>query len=237
MAIERTTPLASVSEVGDWVKAVGGAALDDRVGRVAAIESRSSNRLRVAARSPMLTPRILEPEREPGTDSARLISQGGQAEGRPSQIAARTPVLAQPAEGERSRLARALNVRLLASVGVVGIALGGLTFALTRRPVDNPSQASAAAPSTRASAESSVPGDSSRVPAAIRVEPQVAIALRPPEVEISPELSSSKPTPIRRAPMPVSRSSHPAAASKRVTCDPPFVIDAQGIRRIKPGCI
>jgi len=243
-AIERTTPLASVSEVADWVKAVGGAALDDRVARVAAIESRSSNRLRVAARSPMLTPRIFEPEGEPGTDSARLVVPGEQADGRQSLIVERTPVLAQPTEREPGRQARLLNIKLLAGVGVLGLTLAGLLFALTRRPAENPSQANAAEPSTRASVERSVPGDSSRVPMAARAEPQVAPGLLPPEVEISPLSSSSKPTPVRRAPVPVSRapvpvprSSSAAAASKRAACDPPFVIDAQGIRRIKPGCI
>lgn len=78
VAIERATSLASMSEVADWVKAVGGAKLADRVERVAAIESHSSNRLRVAARSPMLTPRIIESE----PISARLIVEDGDATGR-----------------------------------------------------------------------------------------------------------------------------------------------------------
>ena len=120
-------------------------------------------------------------------------------------------------------------------MGVFGVVLGGLSFALTRRPAESMSKA-AAQPSTRASVESSVLGDS-RVKPAIGAEPQVSVGLRPPEIEISSVVSSSRPTAVRRAPVPASRPSNPPAASKRVTCDPPFVIDAQGIRRIKPGCI
>ena len=238
-AVERATALASVSEVADWVKAVGGAALADRVERVAAIESHSSNRLRVLPRSPMLTPQNLDTEREPATDSARLVVPYAQAEGRASVISEPTPIPAPPGQREPSPMAGRLSAKRLTWVGACSVALGGLIFALARAPAENVSERSAAPPSSPAMVGHSHLSGGKLAPAAIEAEPQVTIGLAPSGsgIEISSVVSSSKPPAIRRAPTLVSRPSSATGASKRVPCDPPFVIDAQGIRRIKAGCI
>ena len=232
LAIERATLLASVSEVADWVKAVGGANLADRVERVAAIESHSSNRLRVAARSPMLTPRILEPEPEPEPISACVIVEDREAEGRVSTISQKSAVSGEQLGSEPSRSARAINAKWLAAVAAIGVALGAAAFAFTRP---------AAQPLPQAAAVSGEPAMESGVRIAPNPAPSVA-AQTPgpnaaPTIEITPIVTSSKPAAIRRAPALAPKATTAPAANKHAGCDPPFVIDAHGIRRIKAGCI
>jgi serine/threonine-protein kinase len=234
MAIERTTLLASVSEVADWVKAVGGAKLADRVERVAAIENHSSNRLRVAARSPMLTPRIVEPEPEP--ISARLIVEDREAEGRVSTISQKSAVSGEQLALEPSRPAGAINAKWLAAVAAMSVALGAAAFAFTRSSARNVPQAAPVA------GESVTEGGRARsepnaAPAPPTAAAQAVGPLSAPAIEITPVVASSKPAVVRRAPALAPKPTAAPPANKHAGCDPPFVIDAHGIRRIKAGCI
>ena len=50
IALEGATTIASASEVADWVRTIGGANLEQKIQRVAAIESHSSSRVKVSGR-------------------------------------------------------------------------------------------------------------------------------------------------------------------------------------------
>jgi hypothetical protein len=219
--------------VADWVKAVGGAKLAERVERVAAIESHSSNRLRVAARSPMLTPRIIEPE----PISERLIVED-HAEGRISTISRKSAVSVEPLAPELSRPGGSINAKWLAVVAAVSVALGAAAFALTRPSSQSvPSVAPVAGEPALENAGARVtPIAGALTPPAPPAE-AAAASLSAPSIEITPVVASSKPAVVRRAPALAPKPSSAPLANKHAGCDPPFVIDAHGIRRIKAGCI
>ncbi|HET9933295.1 MAG TPA: serine/threonine-protein kinase, partial [Polyangiaceae bacterium] len=56
IALEGATTIASASEVADWVRSIGGGNLEQKIQRVAAIESHSSSRVKVGGRGPLDTP-------------------------------------------------------------------------------------------------------------------------------------------------------------------------------------
>jgi len=256
VAIERATRLASVSEVSDWVKEVGGAKLAERVERVAAIENHSSNRLRIAARSPMLTPIGIEGEIPPESISARLIVRAGEADAREPSMSLvgratmELPVV-EPARGEPPSVSRSLSAprasrfRKLAPLAVCVVGLVALTFALTRA-TGSATQANTVTPvapmglgnGKKVAAFDALLPAAPAAPTTDAVQPAPSpVAPREPDAAPVATPSGSKSAITRHTSALTTRPNAAPAANKRADCSPPFTLDAKGIRRIKPGCI
>jgi len=250
VAVEGATRLASPSEVADWVRTAGGVRLAQRIERVAAIESRSSSRVRVTARSPLDTPL--------GFDSASLLpalATDGQ----------RTPAGPRPADEVRTvrppqsrgqdapdvlapRRTRHISPRrLLVSAatlalfgGIVAHVAGGSGEAAPSLPISPTAQVSAASAAGLAQATASA-NPLARVDENTAPPPPSTTAS--PALEQSPLRASSKPvaaTASRPAAgstlRPLAKARHPLVAPA-TNCNPPYTVDDRGIRRIKAGCL
>jgi serine/threonine protein kinase len=127
VAVERAITPATAGEVADWVTAVGGPRLAQRIERVAAIESQSSNRLRVTARSPLHTPWVLEEEHD-----APTTRQPGSAR---ETVPASVPVSPQPLEvivatATAGSAPKRVTAKRLLALSALGLAVGALAFAM-----------------------------------------------------------------------------------------------------------
>jgi serine/threonine protein kinase len=221
VAIEEALPLASPSHVADWVRKVGGSKLAQRIERVAAIESRSSSRLKVTARSPLHTPVLFD------TDAgAQSLAAPPAAD--TSEVAVK---LAEPSPAPAR-----ISKRLLAGVAVMAMALGVLLSwwaragasaepAAVARPPEPPRTVASALP---ALAPPEPPAKHADAPVILDVD---AFAISAPAAIRAPQRS---PAPKTALPAPVKGSATPARGS---SCSPPYVVDAKGIRRIKPECL
>jgi serine/threonine protein kinase len=231
IALREATTLASPTEVADWVRALGGIKLAQRIQRVAAIESHSSSRVRVTARSPLDTPLGLfrVPVSE-STADAVTVRPGAVAESG-SGISATSAITPAP----RSRLvAAALAI-------AVGAATLGLIVGRSRAPANESPAASASMVPPPAARPSTFEVSEPAAPA-----PEPSFANTPPSVTSASAASVSglgskrpaKPASPRQLP-----TMKPAAAPNRkattlaANCNPPYVVDAKGIRRIKTECL
>jgi eukaryotic-like serine/threonine-protein kinase len=238
VAVERAITPATAGEVADWVKVVGGSRLAQRIERVAAIESQSSNRLRVGARSPLHTPWVLE-EEGAGVDDAPTTRQPGSAR---ETVPASVPVNPQPVEvivatAATGSAPKRVTAKLLVALAALGVFVGGLAFATAHF---GGKVASASAPKSDASPR-----------AIVREPPAEALPASPAPLPLAQaSTDSADPRTMQTAAPPKAvaprskatqqRLSAPAAtppSSKKVTrCDPPFYVDDKGIRRIKSEC-
>jgi eukaryotic-like serine/threonine-protein kinase len=241
-ALGAAVALASPSQVADWVRELGGARLSQRIERVAAIESRSSSRLKVTGRSPLHTPLGLMAVSVP-TPGGSLGS--GEGRSKPAELAcARDDVpTVRPARDEPSSSSvgsRALESRpatsrraklMLVAVAAVALAAGVAISWLTRAP----------ASSARLASPLAVPVASLAVP--IVSVPPVEVSFDLPPVEPSaaaPRATAGKPAAARSAARVGAAKTGPAVsktgAKPAINCSPPCVVDERGIRRIKPEC-
>jgi len=210
-AIETVGPLAPARLVAEWVKDVGGEALHKRSERVRTIEQ-------------------LSPDDDYASDE-RLASARARLHANPRAFtahAASSPALVVDSSGETEQavtvaepLARRPQERsrrwLLPALGAVG-ASAVLAAVLSSR------------------------GTSNEAPAAAGSAPvATASALAPPSAVVAtPEPSAA--APVASAATGASASTGAAAgatakvSAKANACDPPYLIDSRGIRRVKPGC-
>ncbi|HVU02135.1 MAG TPA: serine/threonine-protein kinase [Polyangiaceae bacterium] len=261
--LEASVPLATARAVGEWVERFGGPDLEKRTTLVQEIEGISTNpedlaRLErepegetsppsvkpdltssavqpVSGSRPRIPPPPIPPPPKLEKDLEERSSKSHVTGASTSKVASlAVPVPAAPASLPKPPPPRSNTAAML--IGALAACLGGgvLAFYLfgrgheAPRVIEGGPSPAAQAPFPRATTESPGPGasPSAAAPAAESEEKGVDISdlpAAPPDE--APGASSGR----RRAP-------HAAASAKPGLCDPPFFIDPNGIKRVKPGC-
>jgi hypothetical protein len=199
-AIEVSLPVASPSDVSEWVEALAGEALLERARKAARIESG------VCAPAPDL----------PGASLTRVDAAVEGVE-RPARV------------WSLSRPAPILRASPVLAAAVALVVVGALAFlAHPGGTVSAPSRASAPTSATSPLKD----GTESSAPAA----PPIAI---PPAEIAEPAKAPAAPVPRRSAPasaassLPVARGRPTPAAAAKPTCDPPWTVDEDGLKKYK----
>jgi eukaryotic-like serine/threonine-protein kinase len=211
--------VASPREVGEWVEAMAGEMLAKRASLIEEIESASHNELTIAelkrtalATSSRPLPPVTEDNEATRTDSSieaqRVPPSSSTAS---SVLAVDSPSVVTPPRSKKA---------VVLGAGVLGL-LALLSFlAFRTRREEGP--AAALAPVA---------------PAASPV-PSASVAAPPPSASAASPVSSSSAPPVASAPP---RSTPPrggkaATPAPRRDCTPPYRIDGDGIRHMKPEC-
>lgn len=229
LAIEETLPLATASQVGQWVEHLGGASLAERARRIAEVEG--------APESASPEPRVSRPP-EP---ASLATAPGGRIDpDEPSLVATRQMTRQLPralavdaAQTDTSLvssdLERPVRTRraYLAGAGVAVLLVAGAGLVLASRPTG-----SAVAPAVVPQASTAV----SAAPPAVTAppEPPAPTASQAPDDAIQPSALPLAP-PVPHAPRPAAptrRANPPPSAN----CDPPYTVDANGYRKYKREC-
>ena len=254
IALEHAGPIAMAREVGEWAERVGEETIGKRARQVAEIESGSVAFLRSVEPVPVSSPShvsqpsypvpVSAPHAQPfaPVPTSWPAGQQGEPTTSPSQVSHVTgisqPSMATSGSGlsavamppRRKGLYAAL-VGVAAAMAVGVVVLGGVL--ITRKKTSDveglPAEPS---PQTTVSAAASPKPDPSPV------------VVAPPVVSIG-ELPSAEPTASAKAPSPKPPTGggwkKPAGGGATKppadNCDPPFVIDKNGVRRVKPGCM
>jgi serine/threonine-protein kinase len=227
VALEDEIGFATTRRVAEWLSSTAGEALARRAAQVVEIERDSASvpqapqraprsRRAATARSPEeTTSDVIGLERgDPATQITE--TSGVSPPGHASSTSTTATTAVWPGPARRPRAVMALGVAALA-------ALGGLAWwTTTRATAVPPVQPDAAAA-----------GSVSPSPPVVAPTEPVAPALPQPSVAPS---ASAAPTVAR--PRPAPRPARPAAAgtARGAACDPPFTVDAQGVRRWKREC-
>jgi eukaryotic-like serine/threonine-protein kinase len=214
LALERCTALASASEIGEWVTSTAGNILRDRAAQVSALESASA------------------------------VAVAGDTSDEP-RTSVRPPAASQPVGADeapaRGQLEAPRTAATAAKARLVGIAGGvcGLTLAVALA-------AGAGSPPAPPLAAAGARDISRRAGAAVSPpSPPTAEAPAPTTTTASDPAASagSAPRPAPRPPRPsgAAPSAQPQGARSAVPaddhCKVPYVIDAEGVKTFKPGCV
>ena len=229
IALEEATPLAPPREVGAWVERLASAALAKRAGRIAQMETASAT----VARLPEPARREEHAEDEAAVSSAldaptrpdlTLASREPPA---PTSVASPTTITSPTAVA--APLARSARTWLLVALGAAAL-VGGALLRLRAQP--RSLSANEAAPSPIAS------------PAAIN--PVAAGASSEPRAAAQPTSAPPLPDPDPAATATATaRTVQSAAPSRNIgvsvsgpkRCNPPYTVDAHGVRHLRPECI
>jgi serine/threonine-protein kinase len=228
LAIETTLPLATPSQVGQWVERLTADVLSERRRQIAEIEReaeggeggthiRLARTVDPAVNIPTAPGGRIEPEREePSLTATRLE---GRISGAPAQEAMFTDTsLVAPEASPPPRPGRRATVLGVVGVGLVSVAVAGGALLLRR---DAPSPAVAASATTTTPAAPSASAAATPVPTAT-------------ETSTTPLVS---PTDLPEA---TSRSPHPQPGSGRrpgpASCNPPYTIGPDGYKKYKREC-
>jgi serine/threonine-protein kinase len=267
IALEQTGVIALPREVGEWVDAIGGETVGKRAAQVAEIESVSSSGLRTVddrgvgsatapeTRSPFLSsPESLAQQAaawqsapvtpgEPSTNPSQVshvtgisysgVSAPSVATG-PSQVTDPSQVGRAPGDSAR----RGVFAVLAGVAAALGLVLVVLVVVLVLRgrnkPVEEADVIPVAKPTTAETKEPAPQAAAQTAPPIVSVTPSPS-AEKEPEAEPAP---SAKPQATRTSPV---KSKTTSKATSRpaggTNCDPPYVIDKKGVRRVKPGCM
>ncbi len=241
-ALESSMHAANASEIGAWVEHLAGSELASRADRVSDIESRSDIHEGLVAMASALSsggavpigpasrPRVSTPELTPsgmnnGT-SANLVAAPSQstpdlASSRSSAVVIYPP----PARNKWAILLIAIGACLLLAVGIlVGATAHKET---TPQPVASTESSQEIKPTPPVSAEptATTPTVASASAAPSATEAPSAVA------DVHPHVAPTA-THYYVPPRP---PSHPTAVPAK-NCNPPYTIDASGIRHFKPEC-
>ncbi len=217
-ALEAAAPAARAREVGTWVERLGGPDLEARRRLVRALEE-GDGPTEGAEDRPSVTGAALLPEPEGSAPpSSSEPSRGGDA---PRGEEATRPQHANVTSRAPTLLA------LLA-----GATLGGAAYALWLRPAPEATSVrpSAARLDARAPPRAAPGGEE---PPAIVGSPRPAAASAVASVSRSAPVTATSPP----RPPPSPRSPAPPRASSEPTCQPPYVVDARGVRVLRPECM
>ena len=217
-ALEEVIPPAPQREVGAWVSRAGGSEIDVRRGLVSTVEQSPTIESDTDDRAVegLVAHRLTEEEaRKLATAlTATLPSRAIADPGAPDASVSATDVTV------RSRGGRSTG---LWASGVLAVLLlvGGASYFTARRDVASPS---ATAPSFTAAAVA--PSSSSP-----EGEPSATVT------SSSSDTSAVAPA-VHHAARPVHKASpHASASARDPSCDPPFTVDLQGVKRFKSWCL
>lgn len=224
LALEQVIAIATPREIAAWLRDVAEDELEARAALVARVERETATTLPDAAELASA-----KSAKNPGK-TAEIEGAPERAPGTPGLASEPTPVVAAlPLARERAAEARRFRLAWPLALGLVAVALAALwTF---RGASDAPPLASASAPIASLAAPS----------APVAAAPPAASA--PPAPAASGPVASAPPVASLAASAPLAsppRASAPRPAAPprpRVSCDPPYVVDADGIRVPKPECL
>lgn len=223
LALESVVPPASPNVVGAWVRRVAAEAVSKKATRIAEIErgqyaAPSSNRL-VAQESGSY----------PSSDAApRSVRSGGELSGGYGRSAMQdAPIAAKDPWPLR------VLVGVLGLLAVAGIVLTVVAMSGRRHEGDKLTVSVASSPSVSASATAS------------EATPEPVVASPPPPS--APAAASAVPAPpatgggarssADSSAPPASAPKPPPASTATRSCNPPWTIDAKGIKRFRPECM
>jgi serine/threonine-protein kinase len=227
-ALEAVVAPASERQVGAWVARVAGERLARREAVLARVESADD------AEPPVVEmPSLLD-----ASHLARLSPPPLPPEAMPSVVVERLPRPASSAEANAVVLTPPPKVpvrRRRALAALSGISAAGLVAWALTSAVRGPRQSPQAVPTTAAAGPALPDPDPGPHLAPSAVEPPV------PPAELTagvgpagaPALSTKEPAPL----VPRRRPPRSKASVRGPDCDPPYLVDGRGIRRIKPGCL
>lgn len=240
LALERAVPPAPAHAVGEWLERTAGELLRARASRVARIEGAGEDG-QATAQSPQIevtvthavTPAVAAPHTGSMATPVRLVPAPP-----PRTSTARMPVVAAPAPldtaiaqaNEETQRALRLRTRRWATAAVAVSAATTLLVALV-----------AVVASRRSATRETAAGANvtATVPDASAVNVAVSPAPAPSAVEIEIAATSSA-VPSAVAPRPPTHGPRPAASATArpgPDCNPPYVEDASGRRRVKRECL
>ena len=217
-AVEAAVPVASASEVSEWVEALAGEMLNERQSKV------------------------IEIERSSDVHAGGRVSAAG--DDREPELAARSP----RARG-RVPWIGAVALAVVAVIAVAAVGARRATIGARSGPPADSAVAASMRPTVTSSADSAAaPGASVPVPAdgasgqASASPPAPALPATPQPTEASHRrrgtrppagtVGASKPEIVHDFPGSTPRPPHP-----RPGCNPPYTIDAQGVKQYKVQCL
>ena len=208
---------ATPGDVGAWVKEVGGEGLDARAARIVEIESSA----RFSFTDVDETTRTMKLERSPSAAAPPPATAPAPAADVPSQITSLN-VTGAP------RRARRASIALVAGAPIIVIAVAVAGLALHRSSSDPVS-----------STPSAVPASATAAAPAADTDVKVPAQAPPP-----PEASSAAPAPATASAAPPQAATAAAKATPRGarpgprrSCNPPYTVDASGVRVPKMECL
>ncbi len=246
LALERAEPYASPREVAEWVAAVAGDELRSRAKAIEEIELSSQTLISPSDVPTLVRQAQREVEAYEEVDASELIERT--SAGVPSAKAARVSTatgvgtLAIPAPDGGSR--RGLGAWIAFGAIALVVAAGGVVVWVQTRPMLSADTFTRRAPPLAAKrdirakvedAPSTASASASSSPAA-----SVARLVAPPSPR-APASASISAAPSEARPASSASVASSAAASSAATaaanCTPPYTIDEDGIRHLKPECL
>jgi serine/threonine-protein kinase len=245
LAIERCMHIAPAHEIGEWVTRTASGVLAVRAQKIADIESRASDD--PAATLPVEGSPTITPADEPASEVAtrrdnaaftsELATTDEATENNPGTPFTQTTPSQQMARDGLAPAGRGRAGRAVLGVAAVAVCAAMAVVAVRRvrrshHGYFEQSAANAAAQPnpTPPSTEVTAPAAPSARPASTPTEPAGIAVTDLPVASSTPEPTASA------APHPTKRS-RPAQLSKRPDCNPPYTLDENHIRRIKPQCL
>jgi serine/threonine-protein kinase len=249
--LEGSTALATPRAIGEWVERLAGIDLERRSQLVAEIESISTNPEDLAKLDEDYAAEMIDDvvERQSVSSAIRPASAS-----RP-----RVPPLALPLprlDGEEPSYASSAGAstsQVTSLAGAIPAANGrsGLFIGALAACVGGGAVAFFLFSPRAHDAYRPVPAAERPAPAAVQLPPKPEHAVPPTETVHIQDLPPAPPDddtkaldgdPLQHSTPTVRRSSKPAtsaksSASSAAACNPPFTIDATGIKRLKPGCL
>ncbi|MBW2453967.1 MAG: serine/threonine protein kinase [Deltaproteobacteria bacterium] len=233
LALEETGIITSTTKVGDWVEGLAPAALSSRSDRISLIES--SPKVGGTGNSRPGMPS------QAGTEGAR----GDQGPGRQDSLPTTGDSQLSSISVARSRaalLSAQPNRRGALGLGALALLAGGLLAFAWLRDGEPPESAAAgdwpAAPVTAPTPAETV--TASDDPTLVDTAPPPPSAPSAASTASATASASAEPTASTgqpKAPWPKTTPRPVAPKPPKTSCSPPYTVDADGIRHIKPECV
>jgi eukaryotic-like serine/threonine-protein kinase len=220
--LERVAPIATTRRVGEWLAELARDSLDERARYVADVESKESlsdPQIRVALEGEEPATKLVPPSppsmREPGSVSRAVVT---------------AETLSAPLPPKRSLTG--VLIGAVSLLGLVGVALIGVS--VLHRSRGGSSASTAASVAQAPTAIESPPPEPVSPPAILPASPS------PPSsaIEQAATNPTTKPASKPIAPIATVKTSpvKTAAAPTAAKCDPPYTVDAKGVRVPKREC-
>jgi serine/threonine-protein kinase len=237
-ALAAALPAANPLRVGDWVQSIAGGTLRARAEVVTRIQLEKNE----FGREPDAVGSILQsrspsiPTLPEGAVAADLARRRGLAENELTSQPVHSDVFDSPQQRQKRRRA----IGAIAALGALGVAAAILVTLYAARSAPAVAAASAlpsasvgVAPSASAQSVASAASDSPAPnPAGEGTRPATTPVAPPPTASDIPPRGASR-APPKASPSPKATAT---VQQKRVDCEIPYVIDANGTKRFKPQC-